>query len=357
MGPHVCKLSHGNNKIIKDKDGNIFIPPAPRQRSSSGAKHDECDAKRQLVAPEAATGGSFTTIVDKAGFNVRAFTREAATLRTLISTPRCLLPTKLRRRINAGCIYTHKATFRLPHATGALAHTHCSLALSQDGSRLLAEPNAGGNSVTSEVASLEILRRVFSNGSLHKTEMEINYGMPDWDGVRPMSSTGMSTKTDYVMSVQDTCGNARRIAVSVTRAMHFPRKHHPEFTRHDAERLIRKKLKCVYFSNRYVVPRDKWDQQVLHVLTDDYSKARLVKKAFRKMEEELRRNAILVVTVTENARFLFVHDKHMCAVADGGGVVWDADMAPSPVLSALSDSEEEDAVAAIHIPFSLCAVA
>lgn len=270
---------------------------------------------------------------------VKSFSREAAHLRTIISTPPHLLPAKLRRRLNAGTIYTHTATFHLPHASGPLSHTHCSLTLSSDGSRLLSEPNAGGNSVTSEVASIEILRRVFSNASLHKTEMEIAYGTV-WDGIRPMNMN-MSKKTDYVLSVPGACGSTRHVAISVTRAMHYPRKHHPNYTLEDATRLIKRKLRCVASSDRNVAPKDKWQQQVLHVLTDDYAKARLVKKAFRKCDRELFENALLVVSVTKNAKFLFVHDKHM-------------ELEPqSPPLT----PQEEDTVAAIHVPFALCSVA
>merc|ERR1711959_83346 len=123
----------------------------------------------------------------------------------------------------------------------------------------------------------------------------------------------MSTKTDYVMAVPASCGatKERLVAVSVTRAMHYAKKHHLEYTLEDALKLIRKKLRCVYYSDRQVVPKDKWDQQVLHILTDDYTKARLVKKAFRKVDPALREKALLVVTITKNARFLFVADRHM----------------------------------------------
>lgn len=320
-------------RVICDANGKAFFPPAPRPAPCSEAG---------VGAPGGNRSSSFTTIVDKSGFIVKSFSREAARLRTIISTPHNLLSPKLRRHLKAGCIYSHSATFRLPHASGPLRNTHCSLALSSDGAGLLSEPNAGGNSVTSEVASIEILRRVFSNARLHKTEMEISYAAGEWDGIRPIGMC-MSTKTDYVMAVPTSCGGSkeRLVAVSVTRAMHYARKYHLEYTMEDALKLIRKKLRCVYYSDRHVVPQDKWDQQVLHVLTDDYAKARLVKKAFRKIEPELREKALLVVTVTNNARFLFVADRHMELES------------ASPPLKA----QDKDIVAAIHVPFNLCSVA
>jgi len=346
-GPALIQAGRGLINAIQDKNKNIFIPPAPRP------PRQYTPAKRP--AGLRAGRGSFSYIHSTAGFAVKAFSREASNLRSIVCTPKKLLPSKLRHSLATGCFFSHTATFQLPHAVPPpLARSYCSLKLSEDGSRLLSEPNAGGNSVTSEVASFEILRRVFSNASLHKTEMEIKYAMA-WDGVRPMGMC-MSTKTDFVLSVPSVSGGIRLVAVSVTRAMHYPRKHHPAFTIQDASRLLNKKLKCVCFSDRYVVEKDKWDQQVLHVLTDDYTKARLLKKAFRKIDPELRQNTIVVVTVTKNARFLFVNDKHMMAVAEGS-VVWNSDLEPqSPTLSS-TDSENDESTAAIHVPFALCASA
>eukprot|EP00656_Telonema_subtile_P017898 TRINITY_DN19650_c0_g1_i1.p2 TRINITY_DN19650_c0_g1~~TRINITY_DN19650_c0_g1_i1.p2 ORF type:complete len:205 (-),score=50.15 TRINITY_DN19650_c0_g1_i1:31-645(-) len=195
--------------------------------------------------------------------------------------------------------------------------------LSEGGSRIMNTPNAGGNSVTSEVMSFELLRRLIG-ARLAKTEMEIPYDFPDH-----------SKKTDYVISVgpQD---EARQIAISVTRAMRAPGR---EYEYEHAERLINKKLLCVFFSSRNVLKRHRWAQQVLHILTDDLRKARLLKKAFKRADPELKQGVVVIVTVTENARFLYMKDGYMNQCVDP-----DTD----------SDYDDEHTDRVLYVPSKLC---
>lgn len=187
--------------------------------------------------------------------------------------------------------FSHQATF---HLASSPDQDQRLMELSDGGTRLLNTPNAGGNSLTSEVVSYELLRRLIG-AQLSKTEMEISYDFPDH-----------SKKTDYVVSVNQ--DRTRQIAVSVTRAMRHPRQ---EYSYEQAESLITKKLLCVYYSNRNVLKRDRWSQQVLHILTDDVHKARLLRRAFKRADPELKAGVVVLVTVTKNARFLYVKDEYM----------------------------------------------
>lgn len=81
--------------------------------------------------------------------------------------------------------------------------------------KILNTPNAGGNSVWSEVVSCEVLSSL-CRAVLHKTEMEIEYA--------PGSKI-----TDYSVKVLN-----KDIGVSVTRAMKFSKKGMPYY------RLIKK---------------------------------------------------------------------------------------------------------------------
>lgn len=95
-------------------------------------------------------------------------------------------------------------------------------------------PNAGGNSVWSEVISHEVLS-FLCRAVLHKTEMEIEY-MPG------------SKITDYSVKV-----NGKDFGVSVTRAMKFSKKGDDIFTEEDAYKLLSKKLRGVNESTMGVV--------------------------------------------------------------------------------------------------------
>jgi hypothetical protein len=114
--------------------------------------------------------------------------------------------------------------------------------LSEGGHRLLTVPNAGGNSVWSEVMSFEVLRLLFG-ARLLRTEMEIEY-------------TWNSKITDYAVVL-----SGHHLGVSVTRAMKF----RGVFQQEDAIRLLRKKLYGVIRSTEGVYHHHRWEKQILHV--------------------------------------------------------------------------------------------
>lgn len=162
-------------------------------------------------------------------------------------------------------------------------------AFSKGALSILHEPNAGGNSVESEVLSFEVLKRCFG-ARLHKTEMELAYF--------PYGSK----KTDYSILL-----DGHRVGVSVTRAMHF---YDPRlFTVQDAKHLLKKKLDGIIWSTRNILGRDKWKRQILHVWVQSKGVAKKVKAAYRTMKSDLRINTIVVVTVAQNADFIFTNKR------------------------------------------------
>jgi len=119
-----------------------------------------------------------------------------------------------------------KATFLLNQFDCLRSPTEMDLC---DGARrIMDEPNAGGNSVWSEVLSLEVLYRMFG-AKLVKTEMEIRY------------APAGSKKTDYSCVIA-----GQKLGVSVTRAY----KYRGVYTNEDAALLLHKKLYGVLASSQ-----------------------------------------------------------------------------------------------------------
>ncbi|CAD5116069.1 unnamed protein product [Dimorphilus gyrociliatus] len=166
--------------------------------------------------------------------------------------------------------------------------TFCPLTkikLSQGALKLLTIPNAGGSSVISEVLSLEFLSRSFG-AHLLKTEMEVEY-WPQGGSI-----------TDYVARIYD-----QIIGVSVTRAM----KYGGDFAMDDAIRLLNKKLQGV---NRSTANNQEgWSKQVLHVWATDKKTAAYVLKAWQMLDETVRSDTVVVITVCYSIPGLFFERK------------------------------------------------
>lgn len=159
--------------------------------------------------------------------------------------------------------------------------------LSSGATKMLNTPNAGGNSVWSEVLSYEILHANYS-AVLRRTEMEIEY----W----PESKI-----TDYSITVL-----GRHIGVSVTRAINFPdlaKKHKAVFTSEEASRLLTKKLYGIVASSSAVV--DKWEKQILHIWTTSPTAANMVMQEYPNVSEELRSNTVVLLTLAKNVDWIF----------------------------------------------------
>lgn len=150
--------------------------------------------------------------------------------------------------------------------------------------RVMNEPNAGGNSVYSEVMSMQIMKTLF-NAELVHTEMEVRY------------STRCKI-TDYSINI----GPALRIGVSVTRAMKFG---DGLFDEEDARRLLAKKLYGIVESTKWVVDRCRWRKQILHIFVEEEYMVGVLKKVYAQMDEELIADSVVLCTVSEDAAWVF----------------------------------------------------
>lgn len=148
-----------------------------------------------------------------------------------------------------------------------------SMSLSDAACRMRDLPNAGGNSVVSEVLSFEMLQKCFG-AQLLKTEMEVTY-WPEGGSI-----------TDYMCNMFNTT-----LGVSVTRAMNF----RGNFTEEEAQRLLSKKLKGIIQSSRNSL--DRWSKQILHVWAASRHIADITASTFHALPSAIRSNTLLLITV------------------------------------------------------------
>jgi hypothetical protein len=177
--------------------------------------------------------------------------------------------------------------------------------LSEGAQRMLNTPNAGGNSVASEVMSFELLTTMY-RATLLKTEMEIDYLF--W---------GCSI-TDYSVKVLD----QYKLGVSVARAMKYNGVFDrfvccfsslcccclslliplPSLCSEDAMRLLTKKLRGVIASTENAAcGKDRWSKQILHIWAEKKYVADVVYDVYQnEIDECLRANTLVIVTVCES---------------------------------------------------------
>lgn len=165
------------------------------------------------------------------------------------------------------------------------AHRKESIALCEGSRRILTVPNAGGNSVWSEVLSCEVLTTLF-HAKLLRTEMELEY---DFYGCKI---------TDYSVVL-----NGERFGVSVTRAMKF----NGVFGDEDAQNLLKKKLDGVNQSTRCVSTMHSWKKQILHVWAEHEYVADVLMKNYALLDAELQNNTMVVVSVALNAKWIYTN--------------------------------------------------
>lgn len=159
------------------------------------------------------------------------------------------------------------------------------MTLSIEALRILLVPNAGGNSLTSEVLSYEMLKKCF-NASLHKTELEVEY-FPRGGCI-----------TDYVSTFFE-----RRLGVSVTRAMKYPASAQFEFE--DAERLLRKKLGGILQSSANSM--EPWSKQVLHIWTGSRRSSDLLSAAYHRLDSGVPSNTVVLLTTAAHCPEIFTN--------------------------------------------------
>ena len=149
--------------------------------------------------------------------------------------------------------------------------------LTPGGLRMIETPNAGGNSVLSEVFAFEQLARC-ELAALLKTETEIVY---DQHG----------KITDLEVAI-----DGHKIGVSVVRAMTFPVGQ--PYTIDAATTIIRRKLEDIQVSSAHVSAADRWTKQILAVVAYDDQHADVVAQVWSGFDASVRGDTLLVVTVT-----------------------------------------------------------
>lgn len=148
--------------------------------------------------------------------------------------------------------------------------------LTAGGQEILDSVNAG-NAVYSKVFAYELLARC-EFAELLKTESEIGYD-PD---------TG---RTDLLVSI-----GGLKIGVSVTKAVKYP--FDAEYTVTDAQNLLTAKLTDIIESSKNVIPDDKWEKQILHVIAYSDQHAVSLRSAYDSLDDTVRTDTIVMVTVS-----------------------------------------------------------
>eukprot|EP01087_Luapelamoeba_hula_P012734 TRINITY_DN3583_c0_g1_i1.p1 TRINITY_DN3583_c0_g1~~TRINITY_DN3583_c0_g1_i1.p1 ORF type:complete len:536 (+),score=65.45 TRINITY_DN3583_c0_g1_i1:672-2279(+) len=161
--------------------------------------------------------------------------------------------------------------------------TFDQLHLTEGGMRIRDTPNAGGNSVASEVLSFEMLRCMYG-AELKRTEMQLDY-FPAGGKI-----------TDYSIEMY-----GLHLGVSVTRAM----KYQGLFSDEDANALLMKKLVGVNESSRLVM-RPKFHKQILHVFAEADYIVDVLQRCYARLDREYTSSTLVVVTVADMERVRWV---------------------------------------------------
>ncbi|MFZ9889686.1 MAG: hypothetical protein ACO3JL_19495 [Myxococcota bacterium] len=151
--------------------------------------------------------------------------------------------------------------------------------LTDGGREILADGNAGGSSLLSEVFAYEVLARC-EGATLLKTELEVEYTDPQ------------GKITDLLVELA-----GERVGVSVTRAVTFPRDQ--PYALSDAQELLEKKLSGILSSSANVAADDAWQKQILSVIAYAPAHAAVLEEALQGIDTSLQRDTIVYVTVSE----------------------------------------------------------
>ena len=153
--------------------------------------------------------------------------------------------------------------------------------LTDGGQEIIADGNAGGSSIFSEVISFEVLARC-EGATLLKTETEIVYATE-------------GKITDLLIEV-----DGEKIGVSVTRAYRGP--NNP-YSLEAAQQLLTDKLGDILQSSQNVSDEDRWTKQILHVIAYAPDYADFIEQAWDDMNDPdlagVRADTIVIVTVTD----------------------------------------------------------
>lgn len=147
--------------------------------------------------------------------------------------------------------------------------------LTSGGQEMVADGNAGGSSLESEIFSFEVLARC-EGASLVKTETEVVYDVS-------------GSITDILVEIDGV-----KVGVSVTRAVGFPRDAvYPEAT---ASALLTRKLTDIQESSANVSAGDRWVKQILHVIAYADQHVAAMQAAYAALDPSVKADTILWVT-------------------------------------------------------------
>lgn len=152
--------------------------------------------------------------------------------------------------------------------------------LTAGGQEILADGNAGGSSLYSEIFAFELLGRC-ELAPLLKTEKEVHY-------------EGPGAITDLLVEV-----DGDKIGVSVTRAVAFP--FDDPYTVAQAHELLEGKLADILESTGHVAPEDRWRKQILAVLAYAPGHADSLAAALDEISGEIRADTIVWILVSDGA--------------------------------------------------------
>lgn len=153
------------------------------------------------------------------------------------------------------------------------------------GQEMVADGNAGGSSLESEIFSLEVLTRC-EGAILVKTETEVIYDVS-------------GSITDILVEI-----DGLKVGVSVTRAVGFPRD--AVYTEATASALLARKLTDIQESTANVSAGDRWVKQILHVIAYADQHVASMQAAFAGLDPSIKADTILWVTRSDgNDEFLY----------------------------------------------------
>jgi hypothetical protein len=151
--------------------------------------------------------------------------------------------------------------------------------LTEGGREIIADGNAGGSSVLSEVFAYEVLERC-ELAMLLKTETEVVYTASD------------SKLTDILVEI-----DTLKIGVSVTRAVGWPRED--PYTVEQAKSLLEDKLLDIQDSSANVAAEDAWTKQILHVIAYEDQHAASLETAYGQLDASVTADSVVFVTVSD----------------------------------------------------------
>jgi hypothetical protein len=149
--------------------------------------------------------------------------------------------------------------------------------LSAGGQEILAEGNAGGSSLYSEIFAFELLARC-ELAPLVKTEKEVDYDQA-------------GAITDLLVEV-----DGEKIGVSVVRAVAYP--FEDPYSVGQARELLEGKLADILESTAHVSEEDRWRKQILAVVAYGPGHADALATALDAIEPAIRADTIVWILVT-----------------------------------------------------------